>query len=549
MAPRFRSKARVGWERLAPSSAAKAASVPALLDPIITMNASGFIQSASASVESIFGWTPTELFGRNVKVLIPEPRRSALDRYLNRYRDAGNTRVLERTRRFDAVRKDGRPIQIELSMSRADLPPHVAPYFIGIVREVTTEIDVSSDVIQDRDRLQQLITEQTRALATAGLRLQLADRLAALGTLAAGLGHDMNNVLLPVRARLNALEHAGIPPAAQVHLSAVRRSVAYLQNLSDGLHDLALDPDGSGPSVVGSGVTNLAQWWRHVGPLISKAIPKRVHLSAIFSPSLPSAAIASHWLTQAILNLIVNAGEAMPSRSRGSWIKLTATASDDGRWLRISVKDNGRGMTQAIQNRAMDLFFTTKPRRIGTGLGLPLARKAVMRAGGDLEIHSKPHHGTTVVLVLRTVTSGKSDDPTSAPRHPTAAISIRSAAISALATQIVISSGMQLHISKDKGPGGCDVWITEPTPASLRSAVLWQRSDSKRVVVLLGTPKKSLRGTWDTLKPAIIDPPDDWLSLRHVLGSLIQQPIEAPPATPQAKRSGSRNPKTKERRS
>jgi PAS domain S-box-containing protein len=520
-----------------------------MLDPIITMNASGFIQSASASVENVFGWTPAELFGRNVKVLIPEPRRSALDRYLDRYRNAGDTRVLERTRRFDAVRKDGRPIQIELSMSRADLPPHVAPYFIGIVREVTSEIDVSSDVIKDRDRLQQLITEQTRALATAGLRLQLADRLAALGTLAAGLGHDMNNVLLPVRARLNALEHAGIPPAAQAHLSAVRRSVAYLQNLSDGLHDLALDPDGSGPSVVGSGVTNLSQWWRHVGPLISKAIPSRVHLSATFSTSLPSVAIASHWLTQAMLNLIVNAGEAMPVRSRRSWIKLTAAKSDDGRWLRLSVKDNGRGMTQAIQNRAMDLFFTTKPRRIGTGLGLPLARKAVMRAGGDLEIHSKPNHGTTVVIVLRTVAPRKGDDPTSVPGHPSAAISIRSAASSALATQIVISSGLELHISKDRGPGSCDVWITEPTAASLRSAVVWQRAGSKRVSVLLGTPKKNLRGQWDTLKPVIIDPPDDWLSLRHVLGSLIQQPSEAPSATREPQQRSSRSRKTKERRS
>ncbi|MFN9978134.1 MAG: PAS domain S-box protein, partial [Phycisphaerae bacterium] len=257
-----------------------------MLDPIITMNASGFIQSASASVESVFGWTPAELFGRNVKVLIPEPRRSALDRYLDRYRNSGETRALERTRRFDAIRKDGKPIQIELSMSRADLPPHIAPYFIGIVREVTSEIDVSSDSIKVRSQLQQLVTEQTRALATASLRLQLADRLAALGTLAAGLGHDMNNVLLPVRARLNALEHAGIPAAAQTHLNAVRRSIAYLQNLSDGLHDLALDPDGSGPSVLGTGVTALSQWWRHVGPLIGKAIPSRLFLYSSFAPSL-----------------------------------------------------------------------------------------------------------------------------------------------------------------------------------------------------------------------------------------------------------------------
>src|SRR4029453_8143125 len=107
-------------------------------------------------------------------------------------------------------------------------------------------------------RLQHLITEQTRALATANLRLHLADRLASLGTLAAGLGHDMNNVLLPVRARLNALEDAGITGAALAHVTAVRRSIAYLQHLSDGLHFLALDPDGPGVAYDGEGITDLA---------------------------------------------------------------------------------------------------------------------------------------------------------------------------------------------------------------------------------------------------------------------------------------------------
>lgn len=492
------------------------------------MNASGFIQSASASVESVFGWTPAELFGRNVKVLIPEPRRSALDRYLDRYRNAGQNRVLERTRKFDAIRKDGRAIQIELSMSRADLPPHVAPYFIGIVREVTGTIDIDSDSIQDRSRLQQLITEQTRALATASLRLQLADRLAALGTLAAGLGHDMNNVLLPVRARLNALEHAGIPAAALAHLKAVRRSVAYLQNLSDALHDLALDPDGSGPSVEGTGVTDLFRWWKHVGPLLSKAIPPRVMLSASFPPALPPVAIASHWLTQAMLNLIVNAGEAMAPRSKGSWIKLKATGTEDGRWLRISVKDNGRGMTQAIQHRAMDLFFTTKPRRVGTGLGLPLARKAVMRAGGDIEIHSNPTHGTSIVLVLRTAASAAKPETISAHAGRSAAIALRSAASAALAAQIVIACGLELHVTKDDGPGQSDIWITESSLRSLERARKWRRSRSGRTVIIVGAPTSRLRAKWEALDAVVVETADDALSLRLAIVSAKQSRVKVP---------------------
>src|SRR4051812_43656594 len=271
-----------------------------ILDPIITMNAGGIIQSASDSVEQVFGWTPTELFGRNVKVLIPEPRRSALDRYLDRYRHSDRAKTLKRVRCFDAVRKDGKVIQIELSMSRADLPVSAAAFFVGIVRDVSESIEVSADTAQERSRIQDLITEQTRALATANLRLHLADRLASLGTLAAGLGHDMNNVLLPVRARLTALEHGGITAAALAHVTAVRRSVAYLQHLSDALHFLALDPDGSGmaPDAVVS--TDLALWWMQVGPLLRKSVPKHVKVAATIPARLPPVGIAPHWLTQAV---------------------------------------------------------------------------------------------------------------------------------------------------------------------------------------------------------------------------------------------------------
>jgi PAS domain S-box-containing protein len=148
--------------------------IAAKIDPIITMDSGGIIQSASDSVEHVFGWTPTELFGKNVKVLIPEPKRSALDRYLDRYRHTDRAPTLSRTRRFDAIRKDGSGVQIELSISRADIPRHSAPFFIGIIRDVSGEIDVGIDPADDRERLQQLVTEQTRALATGSGAAQRA---------------------------------------------------------------------------------------------------------------------------------------------------------------------------------------------------------------------------------------------------------------------------------------------------------------------------------------------------------------------------------------
>ncbi len=491
------------------------------LDPIITMNAGGVIQSASDSVERLFGWTASELFGKNVSVLIPEPRRTALDRYLDRYRQMSRTKSLEESKRFEAVRKDGRLIQIDLSMSRADLPLHGSPFFIGIVHDVSRRGDAGDVPAGDRLRLHRLVTDQTRALATANLRLQMADRLASLGTLAAGLGHDMNNVLLPVRARLNAIESAGITSESLTHLKAVRRSIAYLQHLSDGLHFLAMDPDGPGIASDGEGATDLAPWWTQVGSLLCKAVPKHVTLRVSLSDKLPAVNVAPHWLTQAMLNLIVNAGEAIPKGRRKGVVRVRAELSADGGTIRLEVTDNGRGMSAATQRRAFDLFFTTKSRGMGTGLGLPLARKVALRAGGDVELRSSPGKGTTATLVLPVVPSGGLSRSV-AGHTLTAAVSVKDHRTAGMIVQILIGAGARIAAGNGTGPGKADLWVTVPTVAALGRARAWLKRDSGGRVVLVGAPSKRMGSSWAFLGAKIIDPPDDFETMREVLGGLAE---------------------------
>ncbi|HEX2839393.1 MAG TPA: PAS domain S-box protein [Phycisphaerales bacterium] len=487
------------------------------LDPIITMNAVGIIQSASESVQEVFGWTPSELFGRNVKVLIPEPRRSALDRYLDRYRNADRSKSLHRTGRFQAIRKDGSMIPIELSMSRADLPLQRSPYFIGIIRDVSKHIDTSAESKGDRSRLQLLVTEQTRALANANLRLQLTDRLASLGTLAAGLGHDMNNVLLPVRAHLNALEHAGVPAAAASHVKALRRSIAYLQHLSDGLHFLALDPDVQNVNGYGVGVTTIAEWWNQVGMLLRKAVPKSVTVRTSLAAHLPAVKIAPHWLTQAVLNLMVNAGESFPAGRRRPQVHLWAELSEDGSAVRLGITDNGRGMSSGVRQRAMDLFFTTKARGMGTGLGLPMVYKVIVRAGGEVEITSAVGRGTTVVVSLPVAVSGKAAGPT---HKRTAVISVHDHRATVLISQILTAAGV--HVVSGNGLiATADLWITDPTDAALGVSKRRRRMNKCGKVVLVRPPSKRTAAGWASVGARVIDPPNDFEAMRTTLGHAI----------------------------
>ncbi|MCK6449063.1 MAG: PAS domain S-box protein [Planctomycetes bacterium] len=109
----------------------------AVLDPTITIDERGAIVSASASVERVFGWRPEELVGKNIKLLMPEPHRAKHDSYLSTYNRTGRTNILGRTREFEVVAKDGRRIQVELSVSRVDFAGEGRPLFTGSFRDVT----------------------------------------------------------------------------------------------------------------------------------------------------------------------------------------------------------------------------------------------------------------------------------------------------------------------------------------------------------------------------------------------------------------------------
>lgn len=108
----------------------------AVLDPTIAIDLQGTIVTASASVETVFGYSPAELAGRNIKLLMPEPHHTQHDGYLAKYARTGETNILGRTREFEVVHKLGHNIVCELSVARADIPGG-EPLFIGSFRDVT----------------------------------------------------------------------------------------------------------------------------------------------------------------------------------------------------------------------------------------------------------------------------------------------------------------------------------------------------------------------------------------------------------------------------
>jgi hypothetical protein len=476
------------------------------LDPLVVTDARGKVLEASRSLEPVFGWKREDLIGRNVCELMPEPHRSAHVGYMETYLRTGRTWILGKPRELTGRRKDGTEFPIEATIWRVDVSGHAEPFFTGILRDVTARRAAETELQRRRDELEALVAERTRALETSHEQLRQADRLATIGTLAAGLGHDMSNVLLPIRCRLDALESSELPAAARDHFGAMRSSIDYLQQLTDGLHLLALNPDRHETV---AGTTYPAQWWPKVEPLLARAVPREARFAADVPAGLPPIGVAPHRLTQAVLNLVVNAAEAIEKTGR-----VTVRIRGDGaREVLIEVIDDGHGMTEEVRRRALDPFFTTKRRGLGTGLGLALVDGTVRAAGGRVEIDSHPGRGTTVRMILPAAMTGR--ESAAAAEQRRAVVSVADARIGSFVAAML--GAARYRVERRDDPGDCRLWVTDLHEGAAAQARQLLEQPGRSVVVLGadGDPQ------WTGCPATIVHAADDFEEIRAKLGEAI----------------------------
>src|SRR5262249_49388755 len=156
--------------------------------------------------------------------------------------------------------------------------------------------------------------------------------------------------------------------------------------LSRGLRLFALSPEDSHAS---GERTDTASWWSEVAPFLRNALPRSIHFEGMVPADLPEVAMSPHTLTQAVYNLVQNAGDAMKELDAGR-VTFQASLSKDRQHVVLEVTDTGPGMSEEVLRRCMEPFYTTKTRGISTGLGLALVRGAVYNAGGSIDVSSRP---------------------------------------------------------------------------------------------------------------------------------------------------------------
>lgn len=346
--------------------------------------------------------------------------------------------------------------------------------FVGSCVDVT-ELEEARRVLQEQAAgLEQVVVERTEALRQSRDRLRIAERLASIGTLAAGIGHDLANLLLPVRVSLDSIRLKAGPGVGE-EVETIQQSAEYMSRLSSGLRLLAVDPQSAGRS---QGGTELAEWWEQTSALMRNLPPRGVELKADIAPA--RAGITAAGLTQAVFNLVQNAAEAIRHSGKGTRILVKARAGEST--VIIHVQDDGPGMSEEVRQRCLDPFYTTKTRGLSTGLGLALVVGIVSKAGGGIEVASEKDKGTTFTLTLPLAAAG---GPDSKPRRAlSAGVQLADPRLRAFVVYELGAQGVEVRPADAEG---CDLLVTDSADDGVIRRHL-ESAPSRRVLAVAATP-------------------------------------------------------------
>ena len=371
--------ARLVERRLQASEGRLAAIVRGALDAHISMDDRGTIVTWNPQAETIFGWPAGEVIGRHVAdVIVPPLQRDAHRHGLQHFLETGEGPILNRRLELVALRRDGTEVAVELAVAPIRLGQ--SWIFSAFIRDIS-----------ERNQLEQ--------------QLRQSQKMEAVGRLAGGIAHDFNNLLTAIFGYADLLAE-DLPPgsAAQADVTEIRTAATRASALTRQL--LAF----SRQQVLQPVVLNLNDVVGDLQNMLQRMLGEDVELQAHFAADLGNTRADQGQIEQVLLNLVVNARDAMPTGGKLT-IETGNVALDEhyaqthrpvvpGRYVMVAVSDTGVGIDPATQTRIFEPFFTTKEAGKGTGLGLATAYGIVKQSGGYIWVYSEVGRGATFKIYL-----------------------------------------------------------------------------------------------------------------------------------------------------
>ena len=364
-------------KRLDESRARLAAIVESTEDAIIGKDLRGIVTNWNKGAEKIFGYSAEEMIGHSIQSLLVPGREREEEQILDRIRRGETVEHFETVRK----RKDGHLINVSLSISP--------------IRDANNVIVGASKIARD-------ITERMQLER----QLHQSQKMEAIGQLTGGIAHDFNNLLGIVLGNLDLLERM-IPgdEKALKRVQTAQKAAARGAELTRRMLQFSSKEELS-PTAI-----KLEVSIHNVIELAGRALGPEISIATHFDRSIPAVFADAAGLESALLNLIVNARDAMPKGGNltintnlrnleESYPPVQTGELKPRAYACITVTDTGHGMSQETLDRALEPFFTTKQRDKGTGLGLAMVYGFAKQSGGTVRLYSELGFGTSVSLYL-----------------------------------------------------------------------------------------------------------------------------------------------------
>ncbi|WP_313632022.1 CHASE domain-containing protein [Massilia timonae] len=359
-------------------------------DGFVAVDRQGRITDWNVQATRIFGLDAAQAIGSPAEQLLPEERRAAFRTTFDAFIRGGAGPMAGQPTETEVLHASGRRVPVELAV--ALLPPGDGSGATVFVRDITPRREAEARELQRQQRLD----EARQALARA-------QKLEAVGKLTGGVAHDFNNILHIISANVQLMLRAEGPPSRKrLHnvLDAVERGSKLAGQLLAFARRQPLHPS----------VVDVAQLLERSDSLLQRAAGDGIVLERTTEPDLWPTLVDPNQLEHVLLNLVINARDAMDGSGRIALrlANLTVDAGASplegepapGDYVVISIADEGHGMPPEVMEHAFEPFFTTKPEGKGTGLGLSMAHGFVRQSGGQIRLESAPGAGTTVTIYL-----------------------------------------------------------------------------------------------------------------------------------------------------
>ncbi len=348
---------------------------------MLMTDASGRLVLVNQEIERLFGYAREELLGRSVEMLVPERYRGRHAGFRTAFQQGPSARAMGAGRDLFGLRKDGSEIPVEIG-----LKPVATDEGLFVVVSV---VDIAARQRAEAER---------RALEE---QLRQAQKMEAVGTLAGGIAHDLNNILAAIIGYGELMERearasqrlagdlAELLAAAQRGKKVVERILAFSRR-----QDSVRVP------------LDLVRALTDLKPMLRATLPAAIDIRFVVHPDAPRVRADATAVQQVVMNLATNSAQAMPGGgtvevlvepfyARDSYVRSRAGLVE-GSYAMLSVRDSGGGIPEAVRGRVFEPFFTTKEPGAGSGLGMAIVHAIMRDHQGFVELESEVGHGTEV---------------------------------------------------------------------------------------------------------------------------------------------------------